>query len=200
MKAIPTLLACFLLTTIGGVFALGQDPQDEDKPRSRSPFTAYLEDEQKRITEEIEGSWTLLSLETNGISVDIEDFRGYAQFHDGYVSLMIMSAGPVEVFFGTEIDYAILSGAYRFQVSEDVTLQLASLLGFDNLYSEGFEFHDASDAREFELMLEEDRLTLREPAGDRFEFARLGGGAFPDTIADRLRSRRSGWDFDVDDR
>jgi len=190
------LLSPLFLAALAAGFAVLQDPAEQDEQDSnREPYIAFLESEHARLTKGLEGSWMLASMSSATEFIEVEDFRGFAQFREGYLALMLMGAEDEEVLFGTETIYTVLTGAYRYQVSEDHRLQLASVLGIDNAEG-GFLFHRSGDPREMELSLVEDDLSLWEPGGDRYEFRRLGPTGFPIEAADRLREKRTGVEFD----
>ncbi len=200
MQLRPRLLSSLLLTTIGVGFAFAQESGDQDEQDQETidePYTAFLDAENKRLNKGLTGAWQLISLETPDEFVDSQDFRGFALFHDGYMTLLLMGAEDEAAIFAIDTIYTILTGAYRYQVGEDLTLQLASVMGIDNA-SGNFLFNPAGEPREFEMLLVEDDLTLWEIAGNHYEFRRLGPTKFPFGAADRLRERRTSW-FDEDD-
>ncbi len=208
-----TLFPAFALTLAGAGLTLGsgaevsadaaardaapQDPQDEDEV-DLAPFTSWLEEERLRREQEIAGSWNLISLETTSEFVDPADFRGFAQFHDGYLTFLLMGAEADSWTFGPGTVYTLLSGVYRYRVSHEGTLQIASMMGFDNLDGD-FAFHRTGDALEFELSLEGDDLVLNQIGANRYEYRRLRKSAFPERAAERLRAERGGIGYDEDD-
>ncbi|HED66530.1 MAG TPA: hypothetical protein ENJ09_13370 [Planctomycetes bacterium] len=192
------------LLLLGGLLLLptfARHRQQDDEPAPSSPFTSFLADEAARITKDIEGAWTLLVFDTPEEVVEPEDFRGYAQFHDGYCTLILIGAEPVRDFFGDDTAYTFLSGAYRYRIGESGTLQLSSVVGFDNLDEPGaLSFHTGPDAtREYEIQLTDNSLRLREPGGDTFEFRRLPKSTFSSHDLESLRLQRNGAWFDEED-
>lgn len=195
-------LFCSLLLAGGGLgFALAQadsapgdvraqDEQDDEEDVVREPYAAFLQSEHKRLTKEVEGAWMLSAMQASDEFVDEGDFRGFAMFGDGYATILFMGAEDSKEIFSAPTFYTVSSGAYRYRVSEDLTFQLASVMGIDNLEG-AFSFHSGGDSNEYQMQLDGDDLTLWKIGGNRYEYRRLGETGFPEAAAERLRLRRS---------
>lgn len=194
---LPSLVAW---VTLAGPTA--QDPQDpgddqDEETLGLSPWTKFQEEESRRLLDEIEGTWNLLAFHTVDESIDPEDFRGYAQFQDGYMTLILSGAEDNNFIFGPSVQYALLAGVYRYRFSEYGTLQLATLFGYDNQTpNRRLAFHRPGEPTEFDVTLDEGILDMRRPGGVRYEFRKLGASEFPEDAIDELRSRSSGLQAD----
>ena len=99
MKPLSILLVLALPASV--LVPLGrlapQDPaqeQEQEQEDRRSPLSRFQEDEQKRLTEEIEGSWILLDY-VDPTEVIFEDIQttGFATFHDGFMQMLLTEPG-----------------------------------------------------------------------------------------------------------
>jgi hypothetical protein len=169
-------------------------PQDSgaERPAPRS-LAAFRAEERQRLERELEGAWSLFTYTTDGGDVDPRDARGFATFHQGYMSLILQAREQVQRLLrlpGPE--YTIQAAGFRYRVSEDLALQTASVLGFSNANADReLEFESTNAAREYELRLVRDELVLSRPNAT-FTFRRMPAGEFPASAIESLDRSRSG--------
>lgn len=194
-----------LLTLV--TLALSQDPQDEQDPVPDdgglndllAPFTAYREEMQKEQEELIRGAWRLMRIETPSERLGSRDFRGFAMFEDGYMSLVLLGQQLVEGFLTIEqVEVQMQAGIYRYQVSEIQTLQTASIMGFANPDTFDLVFEQVDEPREFLMTVSETELRLNHPNGHWFIFSRMESGAFPVQALRALERNRAGYEITPD--
>ncbi len=191
----PGLLAVLLALILPS--AGPQDPAGQEPV----PITAFRQKERQRLEKELEGAWMLTSFETSEEYIDPRDIRGFASLHAGFMTLILQGREPVQSLLGgPDVEYTIQAGAYRYRVSENLTFQTASIMGYSNANPDGeLEFDASGDAREYTLKLAGDELTLIREGGNRFVLSRLRSGAFPKTALDALDRARAGLDLGEND-
>ena len=187
---------------LGGGQEEGQDGEEEESvlPGSRTPFTSYRLAEQKRISEGIQGVWTLASFDGGVDQLGPGDIQGFAAFVDGHMTLALRSQNdPPEFFFDSTPEYTIQAGAYRYRISPELELQTSTVMGFSNATETGqLDVEVTFEAREYTPLLDGNLLTLTNTVrGVSFTFMRTGGGSeFPQQALDVLEGLDP---FGVDD-
>lgn len=200
MRARQTLCRSGLFTVLLALVLPSAGPQ-EPAGQEPVPITAFRQRERQRLEKELEGAWMLTSFQTTQEYVDPRDVRGFADFHAGFMTLILQGREPdLSLLRGAVVNYTIQAGAYRYRVSENLTLQTATIMGYSNANALGELAFDASgDAREYTLRLADDELTLIREGGNQFVFSRLRSSAFPNTAIEALERARAGLDLGEND-
>ena len=181
------LAATALAGLAGSLFlpAFAQDPDDDLDP-STTLFGVQQEDK-ARLEEEIVGAWLLTGFDSPSELVDQEDIRGFAVFHDGFLSLTIQARTFNPEFLGDGVQYWVQGGGHRYRISDFGTLQTASILGFHNVNDDGvLVFEPASFPREYTITIADGALTLERSDGALLSFNRLQKSTFPNEAIDYL--------------
>ncbi len=191
----------FLLGTLvaGLVPATLQDPVEDEREEQEEglpPFTAFRESEARRLEQKIRGVWILTLFESAEAVIEQRDARGFANFQDGFMTLIFQGRWFQSSFLGrAPVQFAIQAGAYRYRISPQLTLQTATVMGYSNANEDRvLTFERSRQAREYtvELKEEEDELVLSHPLGHRFVFARLRATDFPPEAIEALERSRMG--------
>ena len=126
--------------------------------------------------------------------IDQRDARGFANFQDGFMTLIFQGRQFEPSFLNREpVQFAIQAGAYRFRISPQLTLQTATVRGYSNANEDGvLIFERSRQAREYTIELKEDELVLSHAQGHRFVFARLRATDFPPEAIEALERARMG--------
>lgn len=172
-----------------------QDPAQEQEQQQeedrRSPMARFQEDEQKRLTEEIQGSWILLDY-VDPTEVIFEDIQtsGFVTFHDGFMQILLTEPGVrLRLLRRSVPDMWIWTGAYRYRIDPLGFLQTQSIMGLDN--SEGVLLEETADlAEEYLVTLVDGELGLRRNDGLTLTFRKATAGDFPDDAIQAIESRR----------
>lgn len=172
-----------------------QDPAQEEKQEQqedrRSPMARFQDDEQKRLSEGIEGSWILLDyMDPTEVVLDDIQTQGFATFHDGFMQILMTEPGVRLRVFRRAIDELwVWSGAYRYRIDPLGFLQTQSVMGFDN--SDGALLTESSGlAEEYQITLAEGELVLRRNDGVTYTFRAATAGEFPEDAIQAVQSRR----------
>ena len=199
--SIPVLFLVATAAFAAGAVQTGQEDQDTTPVPRLDPMTAFREEEAVRLDEDLEGAWMLVTYQNVDEQVPAEDFRGFALFHDGFLSLTLQGRYQEEAFFGGPRDaYLVQTMVYRYRLSEQLMLQLSGMMGFgnDNERRE-MRFEGANVVREYFVSIADDLLTIWHPDGRRFAFRSVTRGAFPKEAIEALQGIRGGLPFDEDD-
>lgn len=189
------------LAALGLLSAAPQDPvpQKGEDLDILAPFTAYREEEKARMEEEIQGAWRLNMLETPSERFDDRVIQGFALFYDGYMALVLQGEQQVEGFLTVDQrEYRLQAGIYRFQFSNQLTLQTASVMGFSNADAFDLIFERLDEPREFLVDLNERELRLNHPNGHWLVFEHMDTSIFPEEALRALERKRAGFDITED--
>ena len=151
----------------------------------------FQEDEQKRLTEEIEGSWILLDyVDPTEVVLDDIETQGFATFHDGFMQILLTEPGVrLRLFRRAVDDLWVWSGAYRYRIDPLGFLQTQSVMGFDN--SDGLLLtEDSGLAEEYLVTLQDGELVLRRNDGITYTFRSATAGEVPMDAIQEIESRR----------
>ena len=169
----------------------GQEETQEQEEDRRSPMARFQDDEQKRLTEGIEGSWVLLDyIDPTEVVLDDIQTQGFATFHDGFMQILMTEPGVrLRLFRRAVDDLWVWSGAYRYRIDPLGFLQTQSVMGFDN--SDGLLLsEDSGQAEEYQVLLQDGELVLRRNDGVTYTFRSATAGEFPVEAIQDVESRR----------
>lgn len=192
-------LAAVLALPLAGIGQDGGDPdqdpdvvtEDEDGPAPLG-VTAVRLPERQRLTKEIEGSWLLVNFQSGTEPVDPNSVSGFAQFQNGY-STMLFEAVEDNVQPPYVGGVHVQGGAHRYKISDFLTLQLATIMGFDSFNKDSeVVLESTSFPREYQIKLQGDMLTLSRMDGTTFWFSRMAETEFPLEALDALEQAKSG--------
>lgn len=182
----PSLLP-FLLSTLPLLAWQDAPPPTSDKT---PPFTAFAAKEKARLEAELPGIWTIVTYEAPGRAIDQQRVQGYILFQDGFVSITLQAQSLEQGVLGQELEIYFQGTVHRYRVNELLKLQFASVMGFSNMNEEGaIELIGNSYAREHQISLRDNLLTMTNEAGGRMVLRRVGKSDFPQTAIDFLRTR-----------
>ncbi len=185
----PRYLALLLPLLPALAWQESQDPTQEKTP----PFTAFAEQEQARLEAELPGIWTIVAFEQPGRPIDQSRVQGYIFFQDGFASITLQARTIETGILGPERAIWYQGTVHRYRISELRKLQFASVMGFSNLNPAGtVEFTGNSYAREHDVVLQDNELTLTSEVGGRMVLRRVGNTRFPESAIDFLRKNPGG--------
>ena len=189
LRSILVTLGLASGAALGGGF---QDPADENPVLdNRAPLTAFTDAESARIEEEIQGAWILTGFATREGIADPEDYRGFAMFDDGFMSMSFQGQSLDPGIFTGPIAYSTQAGLHRFRISAQLTLQTAAVMGYISSDSNrSITFERSGQAREYNVRLIDGELVLSNVTGTRFTYRRVQSGAFPVNSARELERSR----------
>ena len=169
-----------------------KDAQEEAvDERTIPPFRRYRLAEKKRIEEALEGGWILMDFTDPNNPLEESVFDGWVSFHEGYMTLLFHFAIIEPGFLGEREQRYYQMGTYRYQLSEELYLQTATLMGSSNWNPEGeIEREPSGFARELQIEIADDELTLTNRNLIRFQFRRVRETEFPlDAVRELQRTR-----------
>lgn len=178
-----------LLAALAGAVLQKTKPQEE--PASRG-LPGLRQAENARIEEELVGTWTLLEYRSPREVIERRDFSGFASFQNGFFTFLLRLDVLDETFLGPKPQTIVQAGVHRYRIEDGLHLQTATVMGFSN-ETDDFELQGepTSFPREFEVTLEDDRLSLRRWDGLTLVFARADAtGTFPPKAAEALERNR----------
>jgi hypothetical protein len=201
MNAIQVVLWTGLLTT-----ALGPALPQEKKPKEEKPerVSRFFRVQIEELEKEIEGTWSLFDF-TDPTEIVVDDqARGFATFHDGFLTLVLAMDSYEQGAFGYRDFLALDAGVYRYRFDERASLQLASVMTFTNETDNGRMAHGRpNQTMEYLASIDEGVLELRDPDGVLYAFRKIAAGEFPEAAIRKLDRRRSGteqWEDEDEDR
>ncbi|MFT5461140.1 MAG: hypothetical protein ACI8QS_000008 [Planctomycetota bacterium] len=199
-----TLPSIFLQTRVhqqddgqeGGTPEVQEEEQNPFRRSGKEPKPSLMEEEALRLDKELPGAWVLTRYLRTDTIIPNEEVRGFAMFHDGFMTFNFEAVEDQEDFFLPEKQYIVQSGAFRYRIFEGRYLQAVGIQGFtnDNPTYE-LEFHSVKLPREYRITLEHNRLVLERNNGIGFEFRRLPTVPFPRSAVEQLRLQNTGFDL-----
>lgn len=172
--------------------ALGFFPQ-RARQDARPGLTAQQEDAKKELEEHLVGVWTLTTYRSQLRTADLQQVAGFAMFQDGYMSIIMQAQAIEPGDLEGDIAFYFQAGTYRYQVSTRRTLQVASMLGFDNMNPEGeIQFIGNRSIREHPIVMNGDEMILSSTEGAQIGFRKLGPTGFPQSAVERIQRNPTG--------
>lgn len=183
------------LLLLSGLLVPVLAPRQEEPPEKKiqSPVTRFFKEQSERLATEVEGAWMLFAYEDPD-EAPIEDAaRGFATFHDGFLTLLLTIDTFEERLFRAREYMLLRAGAYRYRFDEQGMLQFANVMSVTNQTEDGdAERESSGQVYEYLARIESDVLELRNSDGVQLSFRRVTAGDFPDSAIRKLESRRGG--------
>ena len=188
-----------LVLPLGGVFFQDPVPEEGDEEGQEETlepagsFANFYATERERLEAEIEGVWTLQFYEAPNAVFQQKNVQGMAVFLDGYLSLSITMQTYNEEFLGDGGQFYVQAGSHRYQFSEFLELQTASMMAYHNFDDESsITFEAAGVPREYAIDMDEEGLSFKMTRADgtALTWSRLNKTEFPEESVDYLNNAR----------
>ena len=185
-------LTLVALSSLPLLLLAARNPQ-EGKVDLRDPLRAFREDESARIEKELQGAWILMDYAIPAMVIEQEDVRGFAMFHDGYMTLSLQAREDVPGLFRPKTNYTVQSGAYRYRIEDGRSLQTDGLVGFlSSEETSGFDFRRVLEPTEYEVQVAGGELKLTRIDHRTFTFRRLERSEFSPSAIEKLNRLQAG--------
>lgn len=195
---IALLSATLLALGLGSIGSLHLAPQD---PQEEAPLDTYASRQAKRLAKleaGLQGTWKLVDYRVPDEVLEGEDaLSGWIMVRDGYLSWAMYGSVEVEGLFGSSREANLEALLFQYRLTSNQELQLASLSGFSDLAeTDGLVFDDGHNALDFDLLLNDQSLTLSNPGVESYVFRLLGPAQFPGRA---IRALETQTDFEDED-
>jgi hypothetical protein len=192
-----------LLTAALGPTQGSQENKEKQKKIDR-PISRFFGHQVEDLEKEVEGCWTLLDYTDPDIRPVDNAASGFATFHDGFLTLVLVMDTFEQRLFRLREFMAMDTGLYRYRFDEQANLQLASLMSFTNQNDTGDMVSEPSGkVIEYLATIDDGVLVLRDPDGLTLSFRKIASGDFPESAIRKLDRRRGGvdqWETDHENR
>jgi hypothetical protein len=190
------LAALAFLSALLPLALLQEDQKELPPPKIKDPVARFFQGEGPRLEAAVQGAWILMDFVDPQQRDIAEAVSGFAQFQDGFLTLIIGIQTFDTGFFGVDEELLLQTGAYRYRFDELANLQLSTVLGYTSFNDDAqLERELQGDVYEYIVTVDDGVLDLRTNDGIVITFRRTTAGEFPDSAIRTLERRRSGQPF-----
>jgi len=181
---IAALAGCSLLLA-ALPWSSARRPQEQGgfhiKPPPQNP-----EERLAQRTEQLLGTWQLVSARIGGSTVPALDVAGYLLVVEDYLSMELHLVMPTQ-YATNAVQPFFQSAIRRWRFAGDLRLETSALIGNTNINeAERWDFEPPGNTTIFDMVLSPTQLVLERPGYSRLVFKKLPKLPFPGTPEERM--------------